>query len=500
MKRAAIIICWICVIAAGAFLRSDHLERRPFHADEATGARITATRMTTQQATFDPSHFHGPLLADLAIPLCRLRHETNWSQMTPFTLRLLTVIAGTLLVAVPLLWRRRIGDLPALAAATFFATSPLLVYYSRMFIHESLLTLFGMLALTALVGRPRPAIGGILLGLMFATKETFAISVIAWIAAGFWLAIEFQRKSTIFQQWKCLLPTASILILTAAFTASLFYTDFFRHPTGAIDAVRTFFVYQTGDGHDKNLTYYANLLAIPKKSAGTWWFETPILILALAACIPAFFYQSNQPSRQRVILRFIAISAAAHFAIYSIIAYKTPWLACLPWAHVCLLAGCGLPLLWSRNHFSNSLIALTITATILSQSRQSWMATGRYESDIRNPYAYAPTQRDVESLAPWLRQLDSHAGPLTTIAVIGSDYWPLPWALRTFHQTGYWPTPPDNLTNMPIVFAAENAQPSVTTLLEHSHVALPRGLRADVPLLMFVRNDVWQRWMDSPSP
>jgi len=30
-----------------------------------------------------------------------------------------------------------------------------------------------------------------------------------------------------------------------------------------------------------------------------------------------------------------------------------------------------------------------------------------------------------------------------------------------------------------------------------THEMLPRGLRADVPLLLFVRNDVWQAWMNA---
>ena len=90
---------------------------------------------------------------------------------------MLTAIAGTLLVLVPLLWRRRFGDGPMLLAAALLATSPLLVYYSRMFIHESLLVLFGMLALVSLTRAPRYGIPGLFVGLMFATKESFAISM-----------------------------------------------------------------------------------------------------------------------------------------------------------------------------------------------------------------------------------------------------------------------------------------------------------------------------------
>jgi predicted membrane-bound mannosyltransferase len=127
MQRAVIIVLWISVIVSGAFLRFGDLAKRPFHADEATGARITAKHMEPGGGRFDPKHYHGPLLADLAIPLCKLRGETCWREMSKATLRTLPAIAGALLVVLPLLWRRRFGDAPMLLAAALLATSPLLV-------------------------------------------------------------------------------------------------------------------------------------------------------------------------------------------------------------------------------------------------------------------------------------------------------------------------------------------------------------------------------------
>ena len=60
MKRAIVIVCWICVIVTGAFLRFDDLAKRPFHADEATGARITARRMESGGGQFDPEALSRP--------------------------------------------------------------------------------------------------------------------------------------------------------------------------------------------------------------------------------------------------------------------------------------------------------------------------------------------------------------------------------------------------------------------------------------------------------
>ncbi len=504
MKRAVIIVCWISVIVTGVWLRFDDLARRPFHADEATGARITAQRMESADAKFDPKHFHGPLLADMVIPLCELRGEHGWRDMSKTTLRTLPAIAGSLLVLLPLLWRRRFGDLPMLVAAAVLAVSPLLAYYSRMFIHESLLALFGLLAAVALTGKPRLVTAGFLIGLMYATKESFAISIIAWTGAGLLVAMENRRsldRETLWRAWRRWRLTAGLGLLAAAATAALVYTDGLRHPQGAINALRTFLVYETVDGHDKPFAYYAGLLAMPRKSAGVWWFGTPVLLLAILAYVSTF-RRDDLTRETRCMIRFLTYAAAGHFLIYSVIAYKTPWLACLPWAHVCLLAGFAFAGYSARRMPSRVFLTIIAGFCLVSQFIQARRATGRYAADERNPFAYVPTQRDVESLESWLEELRriEPAGALEPVAIIGSQYWPLPWYLRAFENTGYWQSPPENLPSMPLVIATQETWDSVRPALEHSHKALPRGLRAGVPVLLFVRNDLWDRWVATPTP
>lgn len=478
------------MIGAGAFLRFDQLSKRPFHADEATGARLASARMESGDYRFDPLHYHGPTLSAFTIPLCRLTGENRWQEMTKTTPRLLTAAAGTLLLFVPLLWRRRFGDGPMLLAGALLATSPLLVYYSRMYIHESLLVLFGMLALVSLTTAPRFALPGLWIGLMFATKESFAISIIAWSAAAVMIALENRshvNRAWWTSAWKEYRTPIAASLLTAAVVAGFFYTDAFRHPGGAINAVRTFFVYETVDGHDKPFGYYFQLLALPFKS-GVWWFGTPVVILALLG----FALQIRRP-----VVRFLGYSLAGHFLIYSLFAYKTPWLACLPWVHACLLAGFGLKEFSSRRLWLKTALGLLVTTALASQFHQTRQATGRFASDDRNPFAYVPTRPDIETLEPWLRQLQQIAPGNTVepVAVVGAGYWPLPWYLRSFETIGYWPQPSADLTPLPVVLAMQEVEAAIATQLQKSHTPLPRGLRAGVPVTLFVRNDIWNSWM-----
>jgi uncharacterized protein (TIGR03663 family) len=500
MQRAALIVGWIIVIVTGVFLRFDDLEKRPFHADEATGARITARRMESGGGQFDPKHYHGPTLHLLAAVFCKAHGENRWQEMTKSTLRTLPAVAGTLLLFVPLLWRKRCGDGPMLLAAAGLATSPLLVYYSRMFIHESLLVLFGMLALVSLSFKPRWGITGILIGLMFATKESFAISIIAWTGAGMLIALENRKsldREKLATAWRGYRLPVAVSLITAAATASAFYTDGFQHPKGAIDAIRTFFVYETVAGHDKPFGYYSQLLALPMKSGGMWWFGTPLVLLALAGFASTFRPSASGKST----VRFIAYAAAGHFAIYSFIGYKTPWLACLPWAHVCVLAGFSITGFSSQRLPWKAALVLLTGFCLATQFQQARRATGRFASDERNPFAYVPTRGDVETLEPWLRQLRKVApgASLEPVAVVGVDYWPLPWYLRSFEKIGYWESATSDIANLPLVLALPEATDAVAKTLENSHMPLPRGLRAGVPLHLFVRNDIWKNWLQTNS-
>ncbi len=506
-QRYLICIGWLIILAFATWLRVPELDVRPMHADEATGARILSNRLESNDYSFDPKHYHGPFLSYSSSVLSKSTNEFSWQTLTKSGLRMGPVVAGILLTLTPLIWARRIGQLPALAAASLLASSPLLVYYNRMYIHESWLLLFAMLAcgfLYRLLETPRKSAAilcGISIGLMFATKETFVISLISWGAAALIYFIARQQKWLMPEQGappllrSYLLPTL-VLAVAAAFISILFYSNGFRSFQGVADAVRTYFVYETSAGHDKSLFYYLELMLWPKHSLGIWWTESAVALLGLIAILGASLQRS-----QRAVVLFLAISACAHFAIYSVIAYKTPWLMLVPWAHVCLLAGIALRGL-SAHAWSIRLIALMcFLVAVLYQTHQSTRASGPFSNDARNPYAYVPSSRDLEALQPWLGKVDamSESGPLKPIAVIGSGYWPLPWYLRDFETVGYWTQPTESMQDYPVVIAMSAHDTATAEILNNSHIALPRGLRNNVSMTVYLRNDLWEQWSEAPT-
>ncbi len=504
MKRSLLILGWICVVVTAVFLRFDDLGSRPLHADEATGARITAERMEGE-GEFNPTHYHGPLLADLAGLVSAVRGEHEWENMTEAGLRILPAIAGVLLVLSPLLVRRYFGDGVCLASAALISTSPLLVYYSRMFIHESLLVLFGVGFLLLAVRKPKVGLPGVMLGLMYATKETFVISVLAWGGAAVVLLIENRdciNKEWVLRmwgQWKMPLVISAFL---AGIVSMSVYTDAFRHPQGAVDAVKTFFVYKTGEGHDKGWFYYLQLLLVPEKSAGRWWYATPMLLLAIHAYVGS--YSKNMDLRVKLAIRFLSYAAVGHLLIYSTFAYKTPWLMCLPWAHVGLLSGFSVHIAMRQKRWVQAVVAAALVTAFCTQYQQAKFASGRLSSDYRNPLAYVPTRKSVIRLEDWLHRLRSIKGAdeVNEVAVVGSGYWPLPWYLREFERVGYWPEADAELKQLPIVICMPEQAVEVMGLLEGSHHQVPfgYGLRPDLNVEVFVQLDLWEKWSNADEP
>ncbi|WPJ96214.1 TIGR03663 family protein [Coraliomargarita algicola] len=503
-KDPLIYLAWLVVLIFAVWLRTDDLGTRPMHADEATGARILAQQLEGDDYVFDPQHFHGPILTQITRPIAALRGEHEWTQLNAQTLRSSTVIAGILLVFTPLLWLRFMGKWGALGAAALLATSPLLVYYSRMYIHESWLTLFGMLACASLYQvtlKPntlRAIAAGLSIGLMFATKETFAISILSWAPAVILLYI-LQRYSTSLgtpaHSYHTYLRSYAIITLVALASAGLFYSNYLRNPAQFIDAFRTFFEYQTTAGHEKAFGYYLKLLVWPQREAGIAWPEGLILILA-TTCLVRCIIQCKSPT----CCWFLGLSALVHLLIYSCIQYKTPWLMLLPWAHVCLLAGFALQSIKPSGKALKSILLLLFTIGLGHQTNQCLLINGRLANSTRNPYAYVPTSADAPKLAHWLQQLDA-MHPLGTLAVVGKEYWPLPWYLKQLgSQIGYWPTPIPEMTTFPVVLAMPEQQLATQTQLQATHTELPRSLRANVPVILYLRKDLWQQWQQAPQP
>jgi len=66
-----------------------------------------------------------------------------------------------------------------------------------------------------------------------------------------------------------------------------------------------------------------------------------------------------------------------------------------------------------------------------------------------------------------------------------------------FNSIGYWDQAVVNMIDAPLVFAIEDYTQTTNALLSDSHIAFPRGLRANVSMTLYLRNDLWTKWINT---
>jgi hypothetical protein len=323
---------------------------------------------------------------------------------------------------------------------------------------------------------------------MFATKETFAISIISWSLACFvYLLSRYYAGGSKFAL-KPYFNSITIGSLFSIFVGAVFFTNCFTRPSAILDAFETFFVYETTPGHEKPLLYYLELLVWPKYAIGTWWSEALVCLLSIIAVSFSVIRKKNLP-----FLLLVLVSTSAHILIYSCIAYKTPWLMLLPWAHACFLGALAFRTFDQETRLIKGSLMVLLVLGLTFQTKQSLDASGKFSNDARNPYAYVPTSKDLRNLQSWLVGLNAMQ-QIEPIAVVGSGYWPLPWYLKEFERVGYWPTVNDEMKTSPLVISMQSESEACTDVLKATHIPLPRGLRENVSIMLFLRYDLWQRW------
>lgn len=521
MKKAAWGGTFLVILAGALFLRTAALGLRPMHHDEANQALKFGVLLENGEYRYDKDDHHGPSLYYLTLPVARAAGRHLTASLDETVLRLIPALFGAGAILLFLLLRDGLGRGPVLFAGLFAAISPLMVYYARFYIQETILVFFiaGLLAsLWRYSGRPSAgwaAAGGFCAGMMYATKETSIIAFAA-VAAAFLFAF-LSRGSGRSGAGEPGKPRPRVWhglfgLAVALATAGLLFTSFLRNPGGLWDSVLSFRVYLArgaGTGwHVQPPSYYLELLAFSKFGASApVWSEALVLLLAVVGSVAAFRKGGageRSPSLPRIIFVYTIVSSAA----YSLIPYKTPWNALPFYLGLVLLAGFGATFLlraFPRTGARSAVMVLLFAGTF-----HLWLQCRRANfilyADPRNPYVYAQTGTDFLRL---VRRIEALAavrpeGRRMLIQTVAGPYdtWPLPWYLRGFTNVGYWPDAASAgaVGDAPVVVASADQAGAVGALLGNGYHSEFYGLRPDVLLCLFVRNDLWDRYLDKEDP
>jgi predicted membrane-bound mannosyltransferase len=416
VKKKALLAALLILFSA--WLRFRDLSARPMHADEAVYAFKLKALLNTEKWAYDPADYHGPVLHHLtSLPV-------RFFGMNENTLRMLPALFGVLLAVMPLGLAGAIGRAEAIVASALVALSPAMIYYSRYYIPEMLLTLLtaGLIACAYRYDRRKETrwaiLAGLLVGLMFATKET------AVIAAGCLLLARGKPPG-----WRHLLAASGVAVLAVVLLLG---------PREAVQAITTYFGRAIqGDRHVHPWHYYLFLLLRS---------EIVIVALALVGAIA---------SKHRFV-RFIAIYTAAMFLVYSAIPYKTPWCILGFLYGLTLLAGAGAVFLARKQPG-----ALLIAAVFAIQL---------YTADVSSIYDYAGTSPDIYRVRERLEKFRNE--PIQVISA--QNIWPLPWYLRDFPHVEWRRAVTPDMRPARVILATPDVEPA---LLHQLYEVLPPGQR-----------------------
>jgi uncharacterized protein (TIGR03663 family) len=519
----------IVVLVVAALIRLPELGMNPFHHDEGVNGWFTTMLVRSGSWQYDPANYHGPTLFYFALVSEILFGLTNEA------MRLVPVVFGLVTVAAIIGLRPVLGSIPALVGGLLLALSPGAVYVSRYFIHEALLVAFTMtLVASALLylrsRNPAWALGvGASAALIFATKETGVITVvvlaIAALVSGIYVnwrsggtagrasargrrsrpggagtskpaktvkidGVEYRAvpdrsdRSLLDGVIPGGIPIDHVVASTIVFLCVyiLFFSSFFTNfPQGLIDSLATFTIWtQTGG---------ATQVAPPQQYLV--WMATadaPILILGTIGGLLAAIR-----GRDRLWV-FIGLWALGITLAYSLLAYKTPWIALNMLLPLALLGGFAIREAARLPRWRPVAVGAVVLATAASAFLAYDLNYVNYDTDSpRYPYVYVHSTREMLTMLDKIEDIAADQGTDTDtgITIVSPDYWPLPWYLRDYPKAGFWGRIEDVPLDQPIIIANTNQREQLAPLIAgRFEQAGTYKLRPGVDLDVYVSTDV----------
>ena len=339
--------------------------------------------------------------------------------------------------------------------------------------------------------------------LLFATKETAFITigtmiiavVCVWIWRKIYRAIFGETKADEIEPleltWKnfreglggstdlALLIFACLLVF--AYVGVLFFSSFFTYQEGISKAFEAYeFWTKTGSSdHTQN-----------GKLAYLKWglkLEAPIFIVSAVGTLIALI-----KARHRFAL-FAGFWAFGMLAAYTLIPYKTPWLALNFLLPMCIVAGYGInELIAARDVPQKILGAILGVLSVVILGYQTYDLNFVRYADNEMPYVYAHTERGFLDL---IKQIEYYAdksgkGKEARIEIVSPDYWSMPWYLRNYPKAFFHGKLVDANTSEMIVASEAQIGELTEQYGRHYKYVGTYPLRPGVKLYLLVRRDL----------
>jgi uncharacterized protein (TIGR03663 family) len=399
---------------------------------------------------------------------------------------------------------------PALNIVAFFDfKNPTAVWLARLafFAVEAILVFLVMrMLLDWNDGRPLYLLlAAASLALFFATKETAFITVgtllIACICIWLWRKIYggmfegdlgADELAPVALTWKTfrerLGTRADVTLLTVAcaavfvYVSVVFFSSFFTYAEGVAGAFKAYAIWTKTGSKDHTQNGY---LAYVK---WLWRLEAPIMFLSVLGTLIAFI-----KVRHRFAM-FAALWAFGLFLAYTIIPYKTPWLALSFLLPMCIIAGYAVNEMFaSANASMRGVGALLSAIAVGVLAFQTYDLNFRRYDDDSMPYVYAHTRRGFLDLVGQIEYYadKSGRGKEATVQIVSPDYWSLPWYLNEYPRANFHGRiVPSNTAEMIVAKKGEQDDDILREYEAHYKFAGEFPLRPGVDLILLVRRDL----------
>ncbi len=339
--------------------------------------------------------------------------------------------------------------------------------------------------------------------LLFATKETAFITIgtliLAVISAWLWRKIyraiigkpqanELEPVELTWQNFRAGLgdgTNLNLLIIAVsvvfAYIGVLFFSSFFTYSDGIFKAFEAYAIWTKTGTKDHT-------------QSGTWGYlkwgmkvESPIFILSAIGTLIALI-----KARHRFAI-FTGFWAFGLFAAYSIIPYKTPWLALSFLLPMCIVAGYGINELAKSSDIGQRIFAglLAAFATVILGYQTYDLNFLRYDDDSM-PYVYAHTRRGFLDMVNQIETYAAKSGKSkdAAIEVVSPDYWPLTWYMREYPKAIFHSRFADvNTSELIVASKAQLGELNKRYGANYKYVGT-YPLRPGVELFLLVRKDL----------
>lgn len=278
---------------------------------------------------------------------------------------------------------------------------------------------------------------------------------------------------------RILIVAASVALIV--YIVVLFFSSFFTYPEGIRGFFEAYTIWLKTGSKDHTQNGIWAYIDWGMKSDG------PIMVLSLVGLIIALV-----KGRDRFAM-FAGLWAFGLFLAYTIIPYKTPWLALSFSLPMCIAAGYAL------NEFFESkinsvkgigFIAAGIATVILAYQTYD-LNFVRYD-DEDTPMVYAHTQREFLDM---IRDIEHFAelsgkGKDTSIDIVSPDYWPMVWYMREYPRAIFHGRFADSTAEMIIAKKGDQDNDVMRKYSANYEYYASYKLRSGVDLVLLVRKDL----------